>query len=173
MILVFLLFILFMIPEHTPPTVTGSTPPDNPKPANEEIVEHSPSPQNMAPADNASPPTNPPETQTEPPFQEAQIYASVEQLMTDRQTGGTSAAQKYLGEVVEVEGIVDTADSTGRSPSISFKATAPCAIPGGNDVDCLWMAEKERSAVAKLYPGDNVIVLGRFDESGRYDMPKG
>jgi ketosteroid isomerase-like protein len=127
----------------------------------------------MAPADNSSPPTTPPEIQTEPPFQEAQVFASVEQLMTDRQTGGISAAQKYLGKVVEVQGIVDTADSTGRSPSISFKATALCAIPGGNDVDCFWMAERERSAVAKLHPGDTVIVLGRFGESGRYDMPSG
>jgi hypothetical protein len=92
--------------------------------------------------------------------------------MIDRQTGGAAAAEKYLGKVIEVQGVVDTASSTGDSPSISFRATGLCAIPGGNSVNCFWMAEKERVAVAKLHPGDTVTVLGRFDESGRYEMPK-
>ncbi len=128
---------------------------------------------NTTPAANPPQPTASAEVQTEPSSREAEVYASPEQLMIDRQTGGASAAQKYLGKVVEVQGIVDTANSTGDSPSISFKATGVCAIPGGNTVDCFWMAERERSAVANLHPGDSVTVLGRFAESGRYDMPSG
>lgn len=136
-------------------------------------IDNTPPVPNTVPAVNPSPPTASAETQTEPPFQEAQVYTSAEQLMIDRQTGGTAAAEKYLGKVVEVQGIVDTADSTGSSPSLSFKATGVCAIPGGNEVDCFWMAERERTAVAKLHAGDRVTVFGRFAESGRYEMPKG
>jgi TonB family protein len=108
----------------------------------------------------------------EPPLQKAQVSANVEQLMIARQTGGAAAAERYLGKIIEARGIVDTADSTGNSPSISFKATGSCAIAGGNSVNCFWMAERERDVVAKLHPGDSVTVLGRFSETGRYDMPK-
>ncbi len=113
-----------------------------------------------------------PVPQAEPPFQKAQVSASVEQLMIDRQTGEAAAAERYLGKIIEVRGIVDTANSTGDSPSISFKATGSCVIEGGNSVNCFWMAERERDAVAKLHPGDSVTVLGRFSDTGRYHMPK-
>jgi tRNA_anti-like len=136
------------------------------------VTNNSPPASNAAATGSPSPTTTPPDTQKEPPFQNAQVYATAEQLMIDRQTGGAAAAEKYLGKVIEVQGVVDTASSTGDSPSISFHATGLCVILGGNSVNCFWMAERERSAVAKLHPGDSVAVLGRFEKSGRYEMPK-
>jgi hypothetical protein len=128
-------------------------------------------PSNTIPVVRPSPTAAAPDTQREPPFQKAEVYAGIEQLMIDRQKGG-AAAEKYLGKVVEVQGVVDAVSSTEDSPSISFRATGLCAIPGGNSVNCLRMAERERDAVAKLHPGDTVTVLGRFGNSGRYELPK-
>src|SRR5208283_1094140 len=81
-------------------------------------------------SDQAIPAAASPNTQKDSPFQDAEVYASAEQLMIDRQTGAAAAAEKYLGKVIEVQGVVDTASSTEDSPSISFKATGSCPIPG-------------------------------------------
>jgi hypothetical protein len=122
------------------------------------------------PTEAAAPTNTPPDNYV--PFQKADVYATAEQLMIDRQTGGAAAAEKYVGKVIAVQGVVDTASSTEKYPSLSFKVAGLCPIPQGNTVNCFWMDERERNAVAKLHPGDNVTVLGRFAESGRYDMPK-
>jgi hypothetical protein len=135
-------------------------------------VGNSPLVSNTIPVNRPSPTTAPPDNLKDTSFQKAEVYATAEQLMIDRQTGGVAAAEKYLGKVIEVQGVVDTASSTGNLPSVSFQATGLCAIPRGNSVNCFWMAERERRAVAKLQPGDSVTVLGRFDKSGRYAMPK-
>jgi hypothetical protein len=140
---------------------------------------HTPAPivDNNRPAlneeNNAFPQTViPPDSQTEPSFQKAQVYASAERLMIDRQTGGAAVAERYLGKVIQVQGVVDTASSTDNSPSISFKVTGICPLPGGNRINCDWMAERERGGVTKIHPGDSVTVLGRFGTSGKYWMPK-
>ena len=126
----------------------------------------------LLPQSRASGEANSSAPQAEPPFQAAQVTASVEQLMIDRQTGGAAAAERYVDKIIEVSGIVDAVDSAGEHPSISFKATGSCPIAGGNSVNCFWMAERERNAVARLHSGDSVTVLGRFSETGRYEMPK-
>ncbi len=170
--LVFPLLVFIILPSRTPPDINDNTFTGNQEPAKEVVPESAPIAPSTPPVSNPPPAATPSDIQGEPPFQEAEVSATVEQLTIDRQTGGISAAQKYVGKVVEVQGIVDTADSTGKSPSISFKATGLCPISGGNEIDCFWMEERERIAVAKLHPGDSVTVLGKFDESGRYEMPK-
>lgn len=99
LILVFLLFILCTIPAPTPPSVTESTPPDNPKPAKEVTAEETPSAPNTVPVDNASP-------KASPGITDKVISIDAPSLIGAYQTDEKAASARYENKKLEVTGVV-------------------------------------------------------------------
>jgi len=99
LLLVFLLFILCTIPEHTPPSVTESTQPDNPKAAKEVTAEETPTAPKPVPVYNASP-------RPSPGMTDKVISIDAPSLIAAYKTDEKAAAARYENKKLEVTGVV-------------------------------------------------------------------